>query len=146
MSWFEIAGVVLGAIPLVISALENYRSGKGTARAFLKWRGDLDTLISRLKRQQMLFSFDTRKLLVVANVDEPDAGIDYTDMECVELLSRKGTENKIRDFLGTFYGLFLDILKAYESCLKRIVRKIRHIQRLPNVRDSQLFGRCKTRH
>lgn len=145
MSGFEIAGVVLGAIPLVISALENYRSGKGTARAFLKWRGDLDILISRLKRQQMLFSFDTRKLLVVANVDEPDGEIDYTDMECVELLSRKGTENKIRGFLGTFYGLFLDILKAYESCLKKIVRKIRHIQRLPNVRDSQSFGRCRAR-
>ncbi|KAH6641213.1 hypothetical protein F5144DRAFT_506286 [Chaetomium tenue] len=138
MSGFEIAGVVLGAIPLVISALENYRSGKGAARAFLKWRGDLNILISRLKRQHMLFSFDTRKLLVVANVDDPDGRVDYTEMECVELLSKKGTENKIRSFLATFYGLFLDTLKAYESCLKRIVRKIRHIQRLPDAEKDDL--------
>ena len=48
MSGLELAGVVLGALPLVIAALENYNGGLEGAVAFFKWRGELSAAIQSL--------------------------------------------------------------------------------------------------
>lgn len=48
MSGVEIAGLVLGAIPIVFAALENYEKALDPMKAFARWRGDLDKLIMDL--------------------------------------------------------------------------------------------------
>jgi hypothetical protein len=48
MSGFEVAGILLGAIPLVISALEHYESALDPAIAFVKWQRELSTAIWKL--------------------------------------------------------------------------------------------------
>jgi len=79
MSGFEVAGVILGAIPLLISTLEHYRSGKGAASSFIKFHGHLDTLIFRLKLQRTFFYLDILELLRVANVGELGRSGDPTE-------------------------------------------------------------------
>jgi hypothetical protein len=133
MSGFEVAGVVLGAIPLVISALEHYRNGKGTASSFVKWRGHLDTLIFRLKLQQTFFYLDILELLRVANVDQLEDRVDLTEEECIVILSDAKTGKGVRKFLGPLYNTFIEILARYETCLKTIAGKLGHIRRLPDV-------------
>lgn len=133
MSGFEVAGVVLGTIPLVISALEHYRSGKGTASSFVKWRGHLDTLIFRLKLQQTFFYLDILELLRVANIDELEDRVDLTEEECIAILSDAKTGKGVREFIGPLYNTFIEILARYETCLKTIAGKLGHIQRLPDV-------------
>lgn len=133
MSGFEIAGVILGAIPLVISALEHYQSGKSAASAFLQWQGQLDTLIFRLKLQHTFFYLNTLELLRAARVEELDDRVDLTEDECAAILLAARTGKEVQRFLGPLYNLLLEILKRYEDCLKKIVTKISHIRRLTGV-------------
>ena len=70
MSGFEIAGVVLGAIPVVIEALSAYRKGKGFFVTMHKSHGLVDELIHKLKMQQAYFYLDILELLREARVPE----------------------------------------------------------------------------
>lgn len=133
MSGFEVAGVVLGTIPLLISALENYKAGKGAVASIMKWRGQLDTLIFRLKGQRMLFYFDILELLRSAGVDEVTDRIDISEEDCLLILQGIKSSEQIQDYLGIHYFLFLEIVTRYETCLKTIAAKLRHVQRLPEV-------------
>ena len=133
MSGFEVAGVVLGVIPLAISALEHYKAGKGVASSFLKWRGLLDTLIFRLKLQKTFFYLQILELLREARVPDLDDRIDLTEEECVIILRSVKTGEEVQEYLGGLYTTFQDVLERYEACLKTIVAKLGHIQRLPGV-------------
>ena len=133
MAALEICGVVLGVIPLVISALEHYKAGKGAAAAFVKWRGHLDTLIFRLKLQRTFFYLQILELLREAQVAQLEGRIDLTEEQCVAVLRDKQTGEEIREYLGLLHDTFEEVLSRYERCLKMIVAKIGHIRRFPNV-------------
>lgn len=133
MPALEICGLVLGVIPLIISALEHYKAGKGAAAAFLKWRGHLDTLIFRLKLQRTFFYLHILELLREAQVAQLEGKIDLTEEQCVAVVRDKQTGEEIRGYLGHLHDPFVEVLGRYELCLKTIVAKIGHIRRLPDV-------------
>lgn len=133
MSGFEVAGVVLGAIPLVISALEHYKAGKGVAASFVKWRGQLDTLIFRLKLQRTFFYLQILELLRSAGVEHVVDRLDVTEEECVLILRNAKNGAEVKEYLGLLYDTFSDVLERYEKCLKAIATKFGHIHRPANV-------------
>lgn len=133
MSGLEICGVVLGVIPLVISALEHYKAGKGAAAAFVKWRGHLDTLIFRLKLQNTFFYLQIRELLREAQVAQLEGQIDLTEEQCMAVFRDKQTGEEVKEYLGPLHDTFVEVVGRYELCLKTIVTKIGHIRRFPNV-------------
>ncbi|KAI1116815.1 hypothetical protein F5Y14DRAFT_405323 [Nemania sp. NC0429] len=137
MAGLEVAGVVLGAIPLVISALEHYKAGRGTAATFFKWRDQLDLLIYRLKLQKCLLHLDLLELLrgagVGAAVEE-----DLTEEECLQVLRDSNNEQAVREYLGVVYNMFLDVLGRYETCLTILVEKLGHIHRPAGVKSGDL--------
>ncbi|KAI8627474.1 hypothetical protein F5Y19DRAFT_166819 [Xylariaceae sp. FL1651] len=128
MSGFEVAGVVLGAIPLVISALEHYKSGKGAAATFFKWRDQLDTLIYRLKLQRCLLHLYLMELLRDAGV-QGAVDNDLTEEECLQILKESTNEKAVRKYLGVVYDMFLEVLRRYEACLTILAGKLAHIHR-----------------
>ncbi|KAK8077005.1 hypothetical protein PG996_003175 [Apiospora saccharicola] len=138
ISGFELAGIVLGAIPLLISALENYKSGKSFLGTFMKWEAQLDTLLFRLKNQRLSFLFDILELLRSANVEDVVDRSDLTEPECLPVLQSAKTGAHLRDYLGQHYDAFVGILGRYETCLKLIARKLRHTRRLPLVAKDDL--------
>ncbi|KAI0105596.1 hypothetical protein F4776DRAFT_472572 [Hypoxylon sp. NC0597] len=138
MSGFELAGVILGAIPIVISALEHYKAGKGVLASFVRWDGQLDTLIERLEDQRLSFYFNILELLQDAGVEDV-INSDYTPEEiCVSILQNMKNEAEIKEYFGAMYDRFLRILGRYEKCLKIIVSKLMHIYRPPNVAKDDL--------
>ncbi|PNP75039.1 hypothetical protein FNYG_11621 [Fusarium nygamai] len=86
MSGFEVSGVVLGALPLVISALSAYRRRKGVWASLRKSRGLLDDLIHQLKTQRTDFYLDILELLREARVPEILEDGDPTEEKCVDIL------------------------------------------------------------
>ncbi|KAM3537191.1 hypothetical protein ARSEF1564_009891 [Beauveria bassiana] len=100
MSGFEIAGIVLGAIPIVIEALSAYREGKGFLATIGKSRGLVDELIHKLKTQQTLFYFDIVQLLREARVPEILMEGDPTADECIEILQVINTGNEVEQYLA----------------------------------------------
>ncbi|KAK0668907.1 hypothetical protein QBC41DRAFT_320875 [Cercophora samala] len=138
MSGFEVAGVVLGAIPLVIAALEHYQAGKGAVASFLKYGGLLENLILRLKIQQHLYHTDILFLLQAAGIVELNLPDEETVVACLRLLKDPEVGEEIQDWLGPLSDPFKQLVGQYESSLKAIVGHIKHIQRLPDTQRDDL--------
>ncbi|KAK0635957.1 hypothetical protein B0T17DRAFT_503454 [Bombardia bombarda] len=131
MSGFEVAGAVLGAISLVISALEHYKAGKGIANSFLKWHGHLDTLIFRLKDQKISFYFNILNLLRSVGLEDCSS---LSPEECVSMLRDAETGRMIEDYLGHLSGTFLEVVGRYETCLQTLLTHISGLRRVPHLK------------
>ncbi|GKT45905.1 uncharacterized protein ColSpa_06086 [Colletotrichum spaethianum] len=70
----EIAGLVLGAVPLLISAIEHYEDFVEPTVAFFKWKGQLSKVTRRLLMGHTAYEQNVRLLLkqVVSNEDLVD--------------------------------------------------------------------------
>ena len=55
MSGVEVTGIVLGAIPLLISALEHYAEGVHIIRRWLRYKRELKALIRMLRAEHSRF-------------------------------------------------------------------------------------------
>lgn len=138
MSGFEVAGVVFGAIPLVISALEHYKAGKGAVATFFKWRDQLDVLIYRLKVQRCLLHLNLVELLRSAGIEDAIEE-DLTEEQCLQILKDSNNEEAVRQYLGVIpYNMFLEVLRRYEVCLTTLAGKLGHIHRPTGVRIKPL--------
>lgn len=133
MSGFEVAGVVLGVLPLVIGALSKYREERGTIATLMKYGGLLDDLIHHLKEQKRYFYLDILHLLREARVPEILDDIDPPEERCVAVLRDARTSQEVMEYLGRLYEDFLDTLGCYETCLKGITSKLSNIARLDNA-------------
>ena len=132
MSGTEIAGLVLGAFPVVISALQNYKAEQGPIASWTKWRTLLDHLIQRLQNARYVFSLKLQTLLLTAGI-WIDGQVLQNEHDCIRLLKKKRVARKLTKLLYPSFDKFLSIIKRYESCLKRIAAALMNIQRLPNV-------------
>ncbi|GKT47245.1 uncharacterized protein ColSpa_07426 [Colletotrichum spaethianum] len=130
MSGFELAGVILGVLPLVINALADYRDGKGTLNTLLKFQGLIDDLIHQLSTQKTAFYLDILQLLREARVPEILDDVDPPEARCVAVLRDSKTGDEVTRYLGQLYPQFLEILGYYEKCLKDITSKLGNIVRL----------------
>lgn len=63
MSGLEIAGVVLGTIPLLISGLEHYAQGVQTIRRLIGYKWELKSLVNSLKTEDSIFKNTCETLL-----------------------------------------------------------------------------------
>ena len=71
MSGFEIVGVILGALPLVISALEHYAQGVSTAKRFWQYKLELKSLLRQIKTENAIFINTCEALLTgIVRVDQ----------------------------------------------------------------------------
>ncbi|EMT71826.1 hypothetical protein FOC4_g10001415 [Fusarium odoratissimum] len=64
MSGFEVAGIVLGSIPIVVSALQCYMNGLGTLQNFRSYKRILKSLILTLKTEHVNLQNICEKLLI----------------------------------------------------------------------------------
>ncbi|OPB39163.1 hypothetical protein A0O28_0048690 [Trichoderma guizhouense] len=140
MSGLEVARLVLGIIPLAISALEHYKAGRSVVATFVKFHGQLDTLIYRLKLQRAFFYLNILDLLRNAGVSEVINKPDISEEECINILRNAKSAEEVRDYIssGHLYDTFHEILTRYETCLKAIVSKLGHIKRPPKVAKDDL--------
>lgn len=138
MSGFEVAGVVLGAIPLIIEAIKAYKAGKSAASMFVQWRGLLDRLLDKLEFQDFDFYMSIRNLLQAAGVE-----VLYDDkVACREALCRPENQHLLNEYLGAARTLFDQTVRNYETYLRQIASKLSGIRRVPNVRRRKCTKQC----
>ncbi|KAJ0338706.1 hypothetical protein COL922a_005296 [Colletotrichum nupharicola] len=122
MSGFEVAGVVLGTIPLLISALEHYKEGISTIRAWRNYDRELRSLIRNLQTERVRFQDVCEKLLVglvsqcqiESMVDDPFG----------PAWQEEKVRTKIEARLWRSFSNFEDIIKDMEEATKEMKTKL----------------------
>ncbi|KAF4827165.1 hypothetical protein CGCTS75_v008447 [Colletotrichum tropicale] len=113
----EIAGLVLGAVPLLISALEHYRDIIDPVVRFKNWRGDLKNNVRRLAVERATYHDNLRVFLSKA-VRSNDTEEMISDPQS-ELWTDDDLTGDLKDEWGSSYvpciGLVRDIAASLET-------------------------------
>jgi hypothetical protein len=117
MSGIEVAGIVLGAFPLLIHALESYREGAevlsdwwNIQRAYKKCRQDLSY-------HQLLFEGHVEQFLLPLVVDDNELKM-LMASPSDEAWKDPDLERRLQNRLPRSYDLFLDIIGSIQTLMK----------------------------
>ncbi|KAL8669620.1 MAG: hypothetical protein Q9168_005795 [Polycauliona sp. 1 TL-2023] len=123
MSGIEAAGLVLGAIPIVIGALESYKTTRKMWHQFLNKSLFVDRLINALQEQRLLIELDLQFLLRAAGCeDDTIARLDTSG--CYELLLDEELAEPVRQYLGRVYEKYQVALARCERIVDDIAQCI----------------------
>ncbi|KAL3476579.1 hypothetical protein BJX99DRAFT_270394 [Aspergillus californicus] len=116
MSGLEVAGVVLGAIPVVITAIDLYRQ-RQMRIAFRSKEPYILRFIQALKAQQYLLQHDIEQIL-------DGAGVDY-DTSSNQITPSVFNDSAVRDavngYLGKNAGVYFDAVQLCHMVLVEVV-------------------------
>jgi len=122
MSGFEVAGVVLGSLPLIISALEHYAEGIATAKRFWRYKTELRSLILQVNTERGIFINTLEQLLTgIVRVDHMTdflanpGGDAWRDLE---------VDSKLKERLRSAYGIYIDNVRGMELSLSHMKQKL----------------------
>ncbi|RGP69546.1 hypothetical protein FSPOR_4650 [Fusarium sporotrichioides] len=124
MSGFEVAGIVLGGIPLVISALEHYKNGVSLIQRYRRYERELQRLIRNLETEQVKLQNVCEKLLdgivapslIDAMVENPGG----------DLWAKQETQKAIRIRLWKSWDVFERVLRDIQIATDEMYDKLGH--------------------
>jgi hypothetical protein len=128
----EVAGLVLAVLPLLISALGEYKVSVSKLSRSIQYHSAVKKLTRSAKGQKVFFIDNLHKLL---NAAIPKAGEirNLSDDYSSELWSGS-TEEKIQEYLGQEkYELFQEMVGEFESCLCNLEGELDRVRRSPKV-------------
>ena len=117
MSGAEVAGLVLGSIPLVISGLEHYAEGVSTIKIMFNAPSEFKAMGRRLKVEHKIYR-NTLELLLHDCIDD--------DQLLTDLMSDSGdsarwsdpiVEKALRKKLQSSYSVYLETMSSLETTL-----------------------------
>ncbi|KAF2122662.1 hypothetical protein BDV96DRAFT_639235 [Lophiotrema nucula] len=138
MSGLEIAGVVLGALPLIISAFEHYAEGIATAKRFWRYKTEMRSLIEQIKTTKVIFINTMEQLLTgIVRADQMDA---FLSRPAGELWRVSEVDEKLKSRLRDAYEIYFDNVRGMEVSLKKIMEKLAlDADGKPQFRDPNAF-------
>lgn len=122
MSGLEVIGIVLGGIPLIISALEHCKDGAHAIRTWQKYKTELASVIRQLRVQQSRLTNVCETLLeglglgskIDAMINEPFGS----------LWQDEGTKKKLAQRLHRDYDIFEEIALEMSVAIEDIKKRV----------------------
>ena len=123
MSGLEIAGVILGAVPVTIAALLQYKTAHQMMRYFNHKSVYIDRLVQALEEQKFCLESEFDLVLRAAGFGQPDTSA--RDAEHLHtILIRTDVAEELGRYLGRGYEPYRKALLRCETSLEEIVRSI----------------------
>jgi hypothetical protein len=118
MSGIEVVGIVLGALPIMISGIEKYSDGLSAARRLLHPRKELRNMHRAIRTELQIFRNTAVILLhriatdaeVRALIEEPTSSLWMTP----------GFEAQIKSLLGSSYFTWCEVMADVGNAIKEI--------------------------
>jgi len=133
MSGIEVVGLVLGVLPLCISALEYYEKGLGPVTTMVKYRRELARYRCRLAVQYALYT-QTIEYLLTPIVDEDQLEIMLTQ-DFGELWKQPEVAGRLEDHLGNVHEAYQYTLMDMQETIEELVAML-DIERKGQVRST----------
>ena len=132
MSGIEAVGLILGAVPLIISALEHYKKTRETWLNFRHKSLYIDQLIEALAEQKVLIETDIRLILRAVYLDEVDDDL-IKAHSCLQLLHRPEVVADVAQYLGDIYEPYRRALNRCQNSVVEISKNLGGLVIGPNV-------------
>ena len=123
MSGVEVIGLILGGLPLVISAVEHYRDGLHPLKDYFRYDNTLKTLRTRLRIQQDLFEGTLQRLLSddVSDLQAKALFPNADNLVDLKLWGTKTVDDLLHRRLGAKYGNFMDVVREMEAVMQNLM-------------------------
>jgi hypothetical protein len=138
MSGFEIAGVILGAMPAIISALHGYQKLHKKRRVFKRKSLYIDRMIRALDWQRQLIHNDVKIVLQNAGVDEMIIDQHVGVGRYQDLLKQDNIQHAVSAFLRDNFSTYLQVIQDCESTLLHVASAVKGFDEYSWVREEQL--------
>ena len=109
MSGVEVAGLLLGAFPLIISAMEHYRKSAEVYHNWWEFKREYRKSINDIKFQEMAFKSNVESLLLPLMVDEDEATALVADPGGIKWKD-PALEDKMKTRFPKSYDLLIDTI------------------------------------
>lgn len=122
MSGFEVAGIILGSIPLVISTLEHYKNGISMIQRYKRYERELQRLIRNLATEKAKLQNVCEKLL--DGIIPPSRIDDMVENPGGDLWVRDDTQKAIRTRLWKSWNVFEETLRDIQTATDGMYEKL----------------------
>lgn len=122
MSGLEVIGVVLGSIPLIISALEHYRDGATAIKRFRRYDREKQSVVRNLKTERVKMQNVCEKLLedlVAKSQIQAMTQNPFGQLWQEDSIKRKIRE-RLEESIEVFESIVVDIKDAILEMMKRL--------------------------
>lgn len=123
MSGIEVAGLVLGAIPLVIAALDNYKTTRQRFKYFVGKELYINRLIEALKEQKFFIDTELRVALGAAGLTPDDINTLILTPDA-SLFGDPDVVNAVQEYLGEGFPLYENAVFRCHDALTELVNNI----------------------
>lgn len=122
MSGLEVAGVVLGALPLIISALEHYADGINTAKRYWRYKSEIRSLILQVKTERGIFLNTIEQLLNgIVRIEQIET---FLSSPRGDIWRDHDIDSKLKERLRGVYEIYRDNVEGMKTSLKGIMGKL----------------------
>lgn len=122
MSGLEVAGVVLGSLPLVISALEHYAAGVATAKRYFRYKSELRSLVLQMNTERSIFINTMEQLLTgIVRIEHMS---EFVSNIGSAVWKEQGIDELLRKRLGNAHDAYMGNVKGMESSLNTMMKKL----------------------
>lgn len=122
MSGVEIAGLVLGSIPLIISALEHWEELLDPAIAYWKYHGELGLAIKELRNQHASYEQSLELILTQATNDEQRS--EMMENSNSHYWKDPDIEEALKTKFGRAYAAYVATTKDIQTIMILLVEKL----------------------
>ncbi|OCL02071.1 hypothetical protein AOQ84DRAFT_424460 [Glonium stellatum] len=123
MSGFEAVGVILGVLPLIISALEHYAQGVSTAKRFWQYKSELKSLLRSIRTEKDIFLNTCETLLTgIVRVDQMSLFLEYPEGQLWHDLE---IEEKLEERLKGAYAGYSETVEDMNTVLGKFMEKLK---------------------
>lgn len=123
MSGFEIAGLIIGIVPVTIAALERYKTAHEMLLRYTNKSVYIDRLIQALEEQKFCIESEFEIMLRAAGFEQQDIST-IGGERLQNILLRRDVAEELGRYLGRGYDPYRKALVRCEASLGDIVRKI----------------------
>jgi hypothetical protein len=119
---FEIVGVIMAVIPLVISALEHYEEGVSTIEKFFRYKREIRSIIESLSTENVMFKNSCEQLL--SDFLSPFELADMLHDPRGETWKQPHIAAQLRTRLDRSYDVYMIHVGNMDSAIKKLVKKL----------------------
>jgi hypothetical protein len=122
-SGVEVAGLVLGSIPLILAGLQFYAEGINVTKRYAKYREEVSSLVVELRAENTLY-FNSINMLLIGVVEQGEMALFLADPQGARWRDPK-FDRTMKKRLGTSFDSYFETVKQMEATTERLKERLK---------------------